>query len=510
MRDFGFVRPGTTLYIPFATYDSNDPTASVTTSGLAVTDIEIYKDGGTTQRASDSGYALLDTDGIDFDGLTGIHGFSVDLADNTTSGFYTAGSQFWVVVSSITVDAGTVSFIAATFRIGLPDAVYNTTIATLSSQTSFTLTAGPAEDDALNGCVAYIHDVASAVQCGFAVISDYTGSTKTVTLTAGTTFTAAAGDNISIFPPANPKWFGATAVTGRDIGASVLVSPGTGTGQISLSSGAVTVGTNNDKTGYTASTVSDKTGYSLTATTGLGNQTANITGNLSGSVGSVTGAVGSVASGGITAASIATDAIDNDAIAADVSAVIADAVWNALTASYGSANTYGALIESGNVGGGAIVAASVSGAVGSVTGNVGGNVSGSVGSVASGGITAASIADNAIDLATFAADCKTGSALKANVETITAGAITAAAIATGAIDADALAADAVDEILDEVVEGTLTVRQVLRILLAALAGKTTGGNTTTPTFRDLGDTKARISATVDTNNNRTAITLDGS
>jgi len=37
-----------------------------------------------------------------------------------------------------------------------------------------------------------------------------------------------------------------------------------------------------------------KTGYSLTATTGLGAQTANITGNLSGSVGSVTGAVGSV------------------------------------------------------------------------------------------------------------------------------------------------------------------------------------------------------------------------
>ena len=52
---------------------------------------------------------------------------------------------------------------------------------------------------------------------------------------------------------------------------------------ISLSSGAVTVGTNNDKSGY-----------SLTAGTGLGNQTANITGNLSGSVGSVTGAVGSV------------------------------------------------------------------------------------------------------------------------------------------------------------------------------------------------------------------------
>ena len=61
-------------------------------------------------------------------------------------------------------------------------------------------------------------------------------------------------------------------------------------------SGRVYVATNGDKTGYTA-TVSDKTGFSLAPTTGLGNQTANITGNLSGSVGSVTGSVGSVVSG---------------------------------------------------------------------------------------------------------------------------------------------------------------------------------------------------------------------
>ena len=87
MIDFGKVEPGTKLYIPFATYDSNDPTASVTMTGLATTDIEIYKDGSTTQRGSDNGYALLDTDGIDFDSITGIHGFSVDLADNSTAGF---------------------------------------------------------------------------------------------------------------------------------------------------------------------------------------------------------------------------------------------------------------------------------------------------------------------------------------------------------------------------------------------------------------------------------------
>lgn len=64
-----------------------------------------------------------------------------------------------------------------------------------------------------------------------------------------------------------------------------------------------------------------------------------------------------------------------------------------------------------------------------------------VNGIANNVITAASIADNAIDLATFAADCKTGSALKANVETVTGNAITAAAIADGAIDLATFAAD---------------------------------------------------------------------
>jgi hypothetical protein len=106
-----------TLYVYFNTFDSNDPSASVTLTGLAVTDIEIYKDGSVTQRSSDAGYTLLDTDGIDFDGTTGIHGFSVDLSDNTDAGFYAAGSEYVVVVASVTVDAGTVNFVAATFSI---------------------------------------------------------------------------------------------------------------------------------------------------------------------------------------------------------------------------------------------------------------------------------------------------------------------------------------------------------------------------------------------------------
>jgi len=108
---------GQTIYIPFNTFSSDDPAASMTITGLAVTDIEIYKDGSATQRSSDSGYALLDTDGIDFDGITGIHGISIDTSDNTDAGFYAAGSDYWVVISSITLDAATVNFVAAIFSI---------------------------------------------------------------------------------------------------------------------------------------------------------------------------------------------------------------------------------------------------------------------------------------------------------------------------------------------------------------------------------------------------------
>lgn len=200
MLNLGKVKPGSTLYVPFDTF-AGSTGASITASGLAVSDIEIYKNGSTTQRSSDTGYSLLDTDGLDLDGVTGIHGFSIDLSSNADSGFFVAGASYRVVVSTITVDGQTLSFTAAVFEIGYEGAILDTTIASLTAQSLFTLTAGPAEDDALNGCLVLIHDIASAVQTGFAVIQDYTGLTKTVQLENITTFTVAAGDNISIFPP---------------------------------------------------------------------------------------------------------------------------------------------------------------------------------------------------------------------------------------------------------------------------------------------------------------------
>jgi hypothetical protein len=123
--------------------------------------------------------------------------------------------------------------------------------------------------------------------------------------------------------------------------------------------------------------------------------------------------------------------------------------------------------------------------LGNQTANITGTLSGSVGSVGTGGITAASFA---------------------------AGAINAAAIANDAIDSAALATDVTarigDAVLDEVVEGAYTLRQLIRLVAASLGSKLSGAATTTISVRDLGDSKNRIVATVDADGNRSAITLD--
>ena len=68
--------------------------------------------------------------------------------------------------------------------------------------------------------------------------------------------------------------------------------------------------------------------------------------------------------------------------------------------------------------------------------------------------------------------------------------------------------DIAQEILGSATEGTVTVRQALRLLLAVLAGKVSGAGTGTVVFRDVNDTKNRVTATVDSNGNRTSVTRD--
>lgn len=115
--------------------------------------------------------------------------------------------------------------------------------------------------------------------------------------------------------------------------------------------------------------------------------------------------------------------------------------------------------------------------------------------------------------------------MEANVLTATAiaaDAITAAKIADDAIGADQLATDAIGAdalaasglaeisgaVWDEVVDGTTTAAESVRLQNAAMGGKASGLGTATAVYRDLADTKDRIDATVDADGNRTAVTLD--
>jgi len=109
-------------------------------------------------------------------------------------------------------------------------------------------------------------------------------------------------------------------------------------------------------------------------------------------------------------------------------------------------------------------------------------------------------------VATRALTDKSGFSLAADQSSVTIGTVNNVSDKTGY----SLSSAGVDAILDEVIEGSMTLREALRIYLSALAGKSSGGGTNTITFRDLADSKNRISATVDANGNRTAVTLDGS
>jgi hypothetical protein len=166
------------------------------------------------------------------------------------------------------------------------------------------------------------------------------------------------------------------------------------------------------------------------------------------------------------------------------------------------------------------------------------------GSFAAGAINAAAVANGAIDAATFAADVDAEilSYLVDDATRIDASALNTAAgttipailddtdliddgtsglakiatdvaavlVDTGTtLDALIAAIKAKTDLIPSTAEG-LTPTEICRIVLSALAGKASGLGTTTAVFRDLADTKDRITATVDGDGNRTAVTRDAS
>lgn len=138
--------------------------------------------------------------------------------------------------------------------------------------------------------------------------------------------------------------------------------------------------------------------------------------------------------------------------------------WSAVNAPTTTLNLSGTTISTSQA------VASVAGAVGSVTGNVGGSVA----SVTA-GVTVTTNND------------KTGYALTSG-------------------ERDSIAAALLD--LASGVETSVTVRQALRGMASVLMGLSDGAATTTMHFRDLANSKNRITATVDADGNRSAVTRD--
>jgi len=157
-----------------------------------------------------------------------------------------------------------------------------------------------------------------------------------------------------------------------------------------------------------------------------------------------------------------------------------------------------------------------------------------VGVLADNAITSGTIATDAIDADALAAsavsEMQSGLALDATVaKAATVATASALSTVSGYVDdlesrltatragyldnlnsGVTLTAGAIDAIVDEVIEGSTTLRQALRLILATAAGKSAGGGTSTVTFRDMADSKNRISASVDANGNRTSVTRDAS
>ena len=149
-------------------------------AGVAPTAVEIRTeiDSNSTQLAA----IVLDTGTTLENHLTDIKGGTFSGATDSLEAIRDRGDASW------TTGAG------GSDRLVMVD----TTIATLATQTSFTLTAGSTDDDAYNNLSIVIEDVATSTQKAVGMVLDYVGSTKTVTLKEALAFNISTTDKVYI------------------------------------------------------------------------------------------------------------------------------------------------------------------------------------------------------------------------------------------------------------------------------------------------------------------------
>jgi len=97
-----------TVNLPFNTFDSNDPSNSVTATDLVASDIFVHKDGSATAITTDGASIDIDAPGV------GAHMITIDTSADAA---YATGSEYAVRVNGVTVDGGTVNAWIGAFSI---------------------------------------------------------------------------------------------------------------------------------------------------------------------------------------------------------------------------------------------------------------------------------------------------------------------------------------------------------------------------------------------------------
>ncbi|TIP49645.1 MAG: hypothetical protein E5X77_10055 [Mesorhizobium sp.] len=266
-----------------------------------------------------------------------------------------------------------------------------------------------------------------------------------------------------------------TVQTARDIGASVLLSSGTGTGQVSLAAGVVAANAT-QIAGSAVNTASAQLGVNVVNAGGTAWNSGAITANT-------------FAAGAITAAKFAANALD--------------AVWSTATRVLTAGTNIVLAKGTGVTGFNDLDAPGMRAAVGLAAANLDTQ------------LAALSGNDSTINTNVLAVNTKlgapAGASVSADIAAIQAKTVNlpAAPAAVGDIPTANQNADA---LLDRAsgIEPNLTPRQGFRLWSAALLGKANGLGTGTAIFRDTNDTKDRINASVDQDGNRLAVILDKS
>ncbi len=97
-----------TVLIPFNTFDSNDPSASVTVTNLADADIKVHKDGNATPLGTDGATVVINF------ATTGSHMVTIDTSAHSD---YATGSEYAVRLEGVTVDGAQLNIFIGAFSI---------------------------------------------------------------------------------------------------------------------------------------------------------------------------------------------------------------------------------------------------------------------------------------------------------------------------------------------------------------------------------------------------------